>query len=133
MATGEPTAAQIDAVLAFLPRFEAAGFAPGQWRLRRLVFPSWEADPAVGAFVEALYREQLILPFDWGAWSGEARRYLEGGEAALADADLETVRKLLTGLVRAERFTAGALAAAFQAGQVVALLRRLRQIRAGMG
>lgn len=125
--------AQIDAVLAFLPVFERPGFSSGQWRAHRAVFPVWEAEPAVGAFVEALYREQFIVPFDWGAWAEEARRYAEGGEAALATADLTTLRKLLTTYVRADRFTAGTLAGMFDSGHIVAILRRLRQIRATMG
>ncbi len=91
--------------------------------MQRGFFPFWAQSP------EALYRERFIVPFDWGGWADEARRYTEGGEAALATADRATLRKLLTTYVRADRFAAGTLAAQFQSGQIAAILRRLRQIR----
>jgi len=120
---------QLDRILAFLPIFEQPGYSFGEWQTQRGVFPYWAASPEVTAFVEALHREQFIAPFDWVSWADEAHRYTEGGEAALATADLATLRKLVTAYVRADRFSAGTLASMFQSGQIIAILRRLRQIR----
>lgn len=128
----QPRTAQLDAILAFLPIFERPGYSFGEWRIQRGFFPHWDASPEAIAFVQALYDEQFITPFDWGSWSEEARRYTEGGDAALATADLDTLRKLITSYVRADRFSEGTLAAMFQNGHITALLRRLKQIRATM-
>lgn len=123
---------QLDRILAFLPIFERPGYSFGEWRAERGVFPFWDSSPEADAFVQALYDEQFIIPFDWGSWAEEARRYTEGGAAALAEADLTTLRKLLTAYVRADRFSGGTLASVFQSGQITAVLRRLQQIRDGL-
>lgn len=121
--------AQLDTILAYLPIFERPGYSFGEWHNEPGVFPFWAASPEATAFIAALHHEQFITPFDWVSWAEEARRYSEGGEAALATADLTTLRKLWTSYVRADRFSEGALASAFESGQITALLRRLRQIR----
>lgn len=125
----ELSLAQLDALLAFLPIFERSGYSFGEWQVKRGVFPFFAESPEVTAFVQALHQEQFITPFDWVSWAEEARRYTEGGDAALATADLETLRKLLTTYVRADRFSTGTLASLFQNGQITAVLRRLKQIR----
>ncbi len=121
--------AQIDALLAFLPIFERPGYSFGEWRLQRGVFPHWAESREAGAFVEALYRERFIIAFDWGSWGPEVQRYLAGGAAALAEASLTDLRKLLTAHVRADRFVAGTMASHFSSGHIADVLRRLRQIR----
>jgi hypothetical protein len=123
---------QLDALLAFLPIFERPEYSFGAWQTLRGVFPYWAASPEATAFVAALHREQFITPFDWVSWAEEARRYAEGGDAALATADLDTLRKLITSYVRVDRFSEGTLASLFQSGQITAILRRLQQIRATM-
>ncbi|NTU82667.1 MAG: hypothetical protein HGA45_25400 [Chloroflexales bacterium] len=126
------TPAQLDALLAFLPLFERPGYSFGEWQIQRGVFPFWAESPEVAAFIQAIHREQFIAPFDWVSWAEEARRYTEGGDEALATADLDTLRKLITAYVRADRFSEGTLASLFQNGQITAVLRRLKQIRATM-
>ena len=49
--------------------------------------------------------------------------------AALAAADFDTVRRLLTLHVRADRFNAGHLGAVARSGHLAAVLRRLRALR----
>jgi O-acetyl-ADP-ribose deacetylase len=49
---------------------------------------------------------------------------------AIAGADLLTLRKLLTAHVRGDRFTEGHLAAVLEKGHILAILKRLEQIRA---
>lgn len=120
---------QLDAILAHLPIFERPGFSAGQWRGAEGHIPSWSNSPEVEAFLDTLYRERFLVNFDWVAWSGEAQRYIAGGDEALATADLETLRKLLSAHIRADRFiecTIGSLAAE---GHIAAVLRRLKQIR----
>jgi hypothetical protein len=48
----------------------------------------------------------------------------------IESADVEVLRKLLTTHVRQERFCEGYLAAMFENGHILALLRRLKQIAA---
>lgn len=77
-----------------------------------------------------MYKNRWIIDFDWPSWGDEARRYEH--EEILATADLETIRKLLTGHVRNDRFCEGHLLSVLESGLITAILRRLRVIREGM-
>lgn len=120
---------QLDTILAHLPIFEQPSFSAGTWSSAEGQIPYWSNSPEVEAFLDTLYRERFLVTFDWVAWSGEAQRYIAGGDAALANADLTTLRMLLSAHIRADRFiecTIGSLAAE---GHIAAVLRRLKQIR----
>jgi len=121
------TGAQIEAVLAFLPVLEDSGFSAGQWHMPEGQFPYFALTDVAIAFIQALYANRFVYPFDWPSWQAEAQRYLED-PGALQDADLETLRKLVTTLVRKDRFVEGYLASMFEEGHLLAILRRLQQL-----
>lgn len=135
--TRDPTAADIDALLAFLPALDRAAFEPGRWHepqeVERGVFtlPAYSFDEGVIRFVDACYAHDWVTPFDWPAWQDEAERLTDDPEA-IARADAATIRKLITVHVRKDRFCEGHLAAMFQAGHITRLLRRLAEIRERM-
>lgn len=129
------TSKHIDAALAFLPVFEAEGFTFGEMRggevvqeKPRTITTPWAslAEP-VERFVETLYKNHWIIDFDWPSWGDEARKYEQ--PEILATADLEIIRKLLTGHVRNDRFCEGHLLSMLESGLITAILRRLRTIR----
>jgi hypothetical protein len=122
---------QIDTVLRYLPLFEAEDFAPGEWQTQEGHLPYFLFSPAVSAFVKTLYEQAILLEFDWTSWREEAQRY-RSDPSSLEQADLLTLRKLLTVHVRADRFVEGHLASMFEAGHMLAILRRLKQIRQNM-
>jgi ADP-ribosyl-[dinitrogen reductase] hydrolase len=122
---------QIDAVLRYLPLFEREGFSPGEWQTQEGQLPYFASSPEVDAFVQTVYEHGILCAFDWMAWQDEAQQY-RSEPGSLAQADLLTVRKLLTLHVRADRFVEGHLARAFEKGEVVAILRRLKHLREEM-
>lgn len=65
-----------------------------------------------------------ILVFDWGSWGGLARY---PGGAGLDDAPVTEAARLVTAVVRSERFSEGALEGAIRSGMVAAIVRRLRR------
>jgi hypothetical protein len=93
--------------------------------------PYFAYSPAVEQFVAALYAQGLIVKFDWGAWCDSGNVYMEDPEH-LAQADLLTLRKLLTAHVRQDRFIEGHLAQMFESGHTAAILPRLQAIRQQM-
>lgn len=123
---------QIDAVLAYLPLFEAEGYTFGQWVASEGQFPYFRFSDEANRFVNTLYEQNMIIAFDWGSWTEEAERY-RTDPAALRAADLLTICKLLTVHVRADRFTEGHLAAIFDESHLITLLRQLKRIRADLG
>ncbi len=69
----------------------------------------------------------LFIPFDWGNWQNEAAR-LCADPSLIQNADLLTIRQLLTTHVRKERFCEGHLAALCASGHIVSVLKRLKQL-----
>lgn len=122
------TLGNMDSVLAFLPYFENEGSHFYDVETDRLTLDPYIYSPQVIQFVETLYREGFIIPFDWTAWRDEAARYL-ADSSLLGSADLFTLQKLLTTHVRADRFSSGHLAQMIECGHILAILRRLKIIR----
>ena len=127
-ATPDVSPEQLDAVLKFLPIFESKEFSCGEWVVRKGYMPHFRYDPDVDGFVLALYQQHIVLQFDWVSWKDEAKRYMASPDS-LAEADLLTIRKLLTTHHRADRFVEGHLGQIFESGHIVEILRRLKAIR----
>ena len=122
------TAEQLDAILRFLPVFEQPGFVFGDWQQRPNQWPLYHLAPEVSEFQSALYKQQIVIRFNWPDWKKEAQRYVSDPEA-LAGADLLTLRKLLTTHLRADRFIGGHLVSMLESGHIAAILRRLQSLR----
>ena len=124
--------AQIDALMPFLDKFEEAGFSAGTWKTEDGHFPWFNFDEVVTEFIQVLYDNDWVTPqFDWTEWQESAQRYIESPEM-VESADAVTIQKLLTTHARADRFCEGHLASMFENGHILALLHRLRVLRAGM-
>lgn len=123
----------IDAVLKFLPVFQAQGFKFGTWDSPKEVenviqLGMFYLSEEGAAFVHTLYDSGWVIPFDWPKWQDCARKYVESRQA-LGTADIEILRRLLTTHVRKDRFCEGHLAQMFESGHLTAILLRLQQIR----
>ena len=132
----DPSTDDIDAVLAFLPILEQPDFDPGVLRGPPLHHDTepvrFEASPPLIDFIKALYDHDFVSSFDWSEWQPVAQRYA-GNPSLLAGAGLGTVRKLITTHVRKDHFRNGHIAEAIRSGQLLAVLRRLKDIRAALG
>jgi Family of unknown function (DUF6508) len=126
---------------AFLPRFEAPGFEFGHWVSPRppgggsIVLGYYAVGATGSEFVEAAYALGLVQTgFDWGAWtaSSEARALL-GDPSAVSNATPQQLVKLLTALLRQDRFVEGALGHAYESGLLTAILRRASALGDGDG
>ena len=137
--SGEPGNKQrLQALAAFLPIFEEPGFSAGE-----MVFPpdlpngvgrfpySVRSEP-VTRFVEVLYEENWIVPFDWSKWfeTQEARDLFENDGAALAKASEEQLSKMLTFCERRCRFGWGdPLLDDFESGLIQRIVRRAHELQ----
>lgn len=121
----------IEALLPFLPLMESRH--AGEWRGGEkgpdgvISMPYFEYSDAVLSFMRACAGNGWIEVFAWPAWAETARR-LHDDPAALASADVPTIRKLLTLHIRNDRFNEGHLAAMVEDGHLAAVLRRLEQL-----
>ncbi len=126
-----PDRAQIDAVLLLLPELEQPGAGKGEIYRLPGSLPHELNSPAVDRLHTALGRNGFIQPFDWQAWGDRVREFMDN-PALLDSADLETLCRLLTAHVRADRFIEGHLNQVVTDGHIQAILRRLAVIRREM-
>jgi hypothetical protein len=116
----------IQAVISYLPIFLKAGFSAGEWINQEGHLPYINYSPEVLGFIRALGENGFIQPFDWMNWR-EGEQLVDHPEL-LSITNLQTLRKLLTAHVRADRFSEGHLAAMFESGHMVMILERMSEI-----
>jgi hypothetical protein len=85
------------------------------------------------SFVKTAYDHGWVLQgWDWPAWmKTEEAVALRAVPAALEAASPEQLAKLLTALIRRERFVEGALNGAFESGLMTAIVRRAAALAEG--
>ncbi|MFN2135974.1 MAG: DUF6508 domain-containing protein [Candidatus Promineifilaceae bacterium] len=137
--SSDPDRERLQALAAFLPLFEAPGFEFGVWQGSRelgpghYTMPYFEPGKTALAFVQTTYAQNWVLRgWDWPAWTQteEAVR-LRDDPAALAAASAEQLAKLLTVLIRQDRFVEGGLDSAFESGLLTAIARRATVLAQG--
>jgi len=123
-----PTARDIAAIVKLLPVFERPGFVAGECMMPEGSTPYWDYVTEVREFEQALYKHKWVVEqFDWPAWLDQARLFNDHLEL-VAEADLVTIQKLFTTIVRQERFCEGTLDDAFESGLIVAMLRQVKEV-----
>ena len=71
----------------------------------------------------------VLADFDWGTWKGTSEAMeLRGNPYAMARATPDQIAKLLTVLIRLDRFCTGSLASAFKTGFLGSILRRAAEL-----
>ena len=123
--------ARLERLADFAAVFEVPGFVagedvtpesgPGVWTMSYTRY-----HPEVDRFVALAYEDGWVRSeFDWVQWSAtQEARVLRDEPEALASATPDQLAKLITVLVRKERFNEGTLTAACEAGLVLGIVRR---------
>lgn len=91
------------------------------------ILPYWEPAEVVIKFESLCYELGIVIEFDWPGWN-EGRELVNGDFAKIGNLDLLTLCKLITAIIRNDRFCDGALIASFQYGCMPSILRRLRAL-----
>jgi hypothetical protein len=129
-----------DGIITFLPSFESPDFELGHWETPEsnepivLIAPYFSFSDTGRMFVQAAYDSGWVLAvFDWQSWvdTAEANRLCED-RSALEIASPDQLAKLLTMLVRSDRFSEGTLSEAFKSGLLTRILRRCQSLQAEM-
>lgn len=131
----QPTREALIALAAWLPRFESPDFRVGDWEggeadaqgVIQMPYMAWSEE--VDRLVDELGRNGLVRPFDWMAWTSTPRGYeLVTESEAVADASAADLVRILTAIVRSERFGEGQIEAAFDRGVLQACARRAGEL-----
>jgi hypothetical protein len=83
---------------------------------------------AVEELMKALNENHFVQSFDWGKWQSTAMKIYKE-PSRLSKATLRTCIKLITLHVRTDRFVGGHFGAMVSEGHIVAILRRLAELR----
>ena len=120
-----PLQDRLDALVKFLERFESLSFEFGQSIATPGRMPFFSYSDDVSRFIQVCYDMKWVHPFDWGEWmrSREAMR-LRDEPGALESATPGQLQRLLTTVIRQDRFVDGAVAGAYKSGLLVGILRR---------
>ncbi len=116
---------------AWAPTLAAPGMDFGQWVKDEtdadgVIHMGWyEYSPNALRFMADVSRAGFVQPFDWMAWAGTpAVQALIADPTRVGKVDAEDLRRLLTAIIRGDRFMEGNAAAAFESGMLVAIARR---------
>ena len=86
----------------------------------QIPFPEYH--PAVDELVTALYQAHAVADFDWMHWAGTLRHQ---DASAVRRASVADAVRLVTTLVRGERFSDGTIASALEDGRFLAAVQRI--------
>ena len=126
----------LKALAQYLPIFSAPGFVAGTWSRGQatepgvIQMPFVSYIPEVNTFVDAAYKKKWIKEdFNWGDWmSTEEACRLRDDPSLLAKASPDQLGKLLTVMIRQDRFAEGALLDGFETGLVLRIVQRAAAI-----
>lgn len=119
--------------------FEAEGFSMGEWGGGEETAPGLSSFPyctlsaAAATFIGLCNKDGWVVPgFDWMSWmaSPEGTGLCNDPEK-MAEASPEQLSKLLTALVRRERFCDGSWESAHRSGLLLGIVRRARVLAYG--
>lgn len=118
----------VEAILRFLPIFDQEGYVFGEVIAEKGQFPFASLSKDSMEFIRAAYDNNWVVPFDWGNWKdSEEGRHFQTVDA-LQEADTEILQKILTTIIRQDRFVEGLMLDLLEQGYVTAILRKLKQI-----
>jgi hypothetical protein len=115
--------------------FASPGFTFGHWvepppdADGTLHFPWYEYSSAALTFIREASASGWVVDFDWMTWaaSPEGTRML-ADRSLVARASATDLARLLTVVIRGDRFSEGELAGAYEAGLLGAIVRRAAEL-----
>lgn len=91
-----------------------------------MTMPYWEKSDIVSQFCRIVYNIPIIIEFEWSSWD-EGRKIASDENFDLDTIDIPTKCKLITAIVRNDRFCDGALIAAFKSGLILKILKSIEK------
>lgn len=88
-------------------------------------FPFTEQHELIREFVQFMYDKDLVINFNWSAWQEGRDWYTSEDEEKYDKLDVEMALKLVTAIIRNDRFSEGALVQAFERGDFPRIINKL--------
>ena len=120
---------QLKAIAKFLPIFDGKNFKFGEWTRAEGELAHFCFSEAAQEFIQMAYDAGWMHHFSWMDWQDTKEALqLRDEPGFLAQADVEQLAKLLTTLIRKDRFVEGELASAYEFGLLTRIIRRAAAI-----
>jgi len=87
---------------------------------------SYVEDEIVEEFRQVCYSIPIIIDFDWGSWD-EGQKMVSDDNFDYDTIDIPTKCKIITAIVRNDRFCSGRLVDAFETGIMIKVLKSIRK------
>ncbi len=91
-----------------------------------LIVPCFSAAAVVGKFHYTFEELGFMVSFDWGSWK-EGREILEGKTFNFDSIDIPTKCKLISMIIRNDRFCDGYLVSTFESGLILKVLESIER------
>ena len=88
--------------------------------------PYTENAEIVSGFIDVVHDIPVIISFDWGSWN-EGRRIARDEKFDFNTIDIPAKCKLITAIVRNDRFYEGALVNAFESGLILRIIKSIEK------
>lgn len=86
--------------------------------------PYWIESSLVSHFHQIVYNITIIIDFNWPSWN-EGRKIVSDKNFNFDSIDIPTKCKIITAIVRNDRFCEGALVSAFESGLILKILKSI--------
>lgn len=86
----------------------------------------YEEHEIVQQFRDVVYAIPIMIDFDWGSWD-EGRKMVSDDNFDYDSIDIPTKCKIITAIVRNDRFCSGALVGAFESGMMLKVLKSIQK------
>lgn len=86
----------------------------------------YEEHPIVQQFRDVVYSIPIMINFDWAAWD-EGREIVSNEDFDYDSIDIPTKCKIITAIVRNDRFCSGRLIEAFESGMMLKVLKSVEK------
>ncbi|WP_334073112.1 DUF6508 domain-containing protein [Paenibacillus sp. A14] len=123
----ELTKQEIESLIGFLDYFQNSGNT-----FYEVVNGYYKESPEVGCFREELDRTGFLIVFNWHEWLADHEEFTDLAqpiEEPIRNADLDTLRKLMTSYIRGDRFNEGLFIRAVLNGHITCILLRLKALK----
>ena len=109
-------------LLELIPEIEATA----EFVLEHPSTPFYVDAPVVTQFRKTVYGIPIMIGFDWPGWN-EGRQMAQDNTFDFDTVDLVSKCKLITAIVRNDRFNEGALASSFRSGLMLRILKSIQK------
>ena len=89
-------------------------------------FPHYKSAPIVNEFIDIVYKIPVVITFQWMEWK-ELETYVKNTDFDFDTIDIPTKCKVITSIVRAERFCEGNIIVNFKSGLILKILKSIEK------